>query len=514
MKRFILCVFLIFISVSLLTASKGEEKQTTGIKVVVDPRVELFSTICRLAGYHEYNYNQLPVYVNDVEAYFKPYVDHEAVKYARLLKSFNSMGYNAPMGLAVHVSDAVSLKEIIPLDPLPEEMDDRWTPKTAREFLKKARQFVKDTKFQTFIEKHKEIYDLSVSRMENLLQDYKVVEWFNSYFGKKSASTFTVILGMQNGGPSYGPRIRLKDGTDKVYAIIGLWLKDEKGFPKFEKGFLGTVIHEFCHSFANPLVDKYASELEESGKKIFPHVAEEMKSMAYGTWQTMMYESLVRACTSRYYHAVEGVDKAKKIVRSEIENNFLWMEGLTGVLSDYEAQRDKYPTLDAYFPVIIDFFNKYAPGMEKAIAKRKEEKRVKMEALKAKAPKIVAMVPENGAQDVDPGLKEIKITFDRPMMDKAWAVMQLGSSEHHIKTVGDVFYDSTRTVFTIPVELKPDWNYKFGLNHEKYLAFMDENKNPLMPVVYTFKTRKKEKEFTCSESFQEIMYNRAFITFL
>ena len=47
------------------------------------------------------------------------------------------------------------------------------------------------------------------------------------------------------------------------------------------------------------------------------------------------------------------------------------------------------------------------------------------------------------------------------------------------KLNGEVFYDSTRTVFTIPVELEPNTDYTVGLNAVNALAFQDEKGNPL-----------------------------------
>ena len=57
------------------------------------------------------------------------------------------------------------------------------------------------------------------------------------------------------------------------------------------------------------------------------------------------------------------------------------------------------------------------------------------------------------------------------------------------KIKGDVSYDETRTVFTIPVQLEPDTEYTVGLNSENALAFQDEEGNPLMPTTFRFTTR-------------------------
>ena len=56
---------------------------------------------------------------------------------------------------------------------------------------------------------------------------------------------------------------------------------------------------------------------------------------------------------------------------------------------------------------------------------------------------------------------------------------------------GEVSYDETRTVFTIPVQLEPDTAYTVGLNSENALAFQDEDGNPLVPTTFRFRTRRR-----------------------
>jgi len=84
-----------------------------------------------------------------------------------------------------------------------------------------------------------------------------------------------------------------------------------------------------------------------------------MERMAYGNWQTMMRESLVRACVVRYLTKIDGENAAKKQIESEIRNGFFWMQELSDLLIQYEQQRDKYPTLEAFFPKVVDFYNNY-----------------------------------------------------------------------------------------------------------------------------------------------------------
>jgi hypothetical protein len=332
--------------------------------VQVDPRVELMSLIFRLAGNPEYNQNRLTSYIRDVEKHFRKNENHEVVQLARHLRKTRGVSFDAVMSLAVHVKDVDSMQERVPLEPAPKSWDIRWTVEDTRKFQEAARRFVKDTDFKTFIQEHDVLYGTAESRMEKILEDYGVVNWFDSFFGTKSDASFTVFLGMMNRGACYGPRVVFPDGGEELYCVLGVWLKDRRGLPRFDKSVLPTVVHEFCHSYVNPLVNKHAGDLEKAGQRIFPSVADAMRRQAYPGWKTMMYESLVRACVVRYRLANEGETAAEQQIVRENTNMFFWMRGLSSLLGEYEVHRGKYPNLDSFFPEIVKFFDNYAASIQ------------------------------------------------------------------------------------------------------------------------------------------------------
>jgi hypothetical protein len=90
---------------------------------------------------------------------------------------------------------------------------------------------------------------------------------------------------------------------------------------------------------------------------------------------------------------------------------------------------------------------------------------------------------------VDPNLKGVKITFDRPMLDGAWSVV--GGGPHFPQVDGSVSYDTARKIFTIPVKLKANWSYEFWLNSDQYKSFQSQDRIPLEPVHVTFSTGDK-----------------------
>jgi hypothetical protein len=238
---------------------------------------------------------------------------------------------------------------------------------------------------------------------------------------------------------------------------------------------LDTVVHEFCHSYANPVIARHQAELSASGEALYALVAARMRSQAYGSAHTMLCESLVRASTVRYVRQYEGEEAARRAIQAQKQKGFLWMQEMSDLLGQYEAHRDQYPTLEDFSPRLVAFFAESAKNFPKAQTE-----------LAGKRPKVVSMIPTNGAQDVDPGLTAIQVVFDRPMADKSWSLV--GGGPHCPKTGKDAHYDAQRKIWTAPVDLKPDWSYDFMLNSETYNAFRSEQGVPLEPVSVSFKT--------------------------
>lgn len=448
------------------------------LQVAVDPRVELMSVIFRLAGNREYNIGKVDSYTGDVEKQFGKFHDDEAVNIARKLRESHGVSFDAVAGMAVHLDNTSDLHPRLPLQPWPEALDRRWTAPDVTNFLAAARRFVKDSSFQDFVDQHRQLYETTAKRLEKLIDEKAHIEWFDSYFGERSKARFTVVPGLLNGGSCYGPHFRSADGEEELYCILGVWKTDSEGLPEFPAEGLPTVIHEFCHSYANPLVEEHLSELLPSGDALFGHVEKRMRAQAYAGGQTLLCESLVRACVIRYVLKYEGEAAAQRAVNAEISNGFLWMPELSKLLGDYESNRDKYPKLGDFALRLTTFFAETAKNLPTEYDRQQT-------ALNAKRPKIVSTIPANGSQDVDPALSKIEVVFDRPMADKSWALV--GGGPHCPKTVNP-HYDPTLKIWTAQVELKPDWTYEFMLNSETYHAFRSADGTPLEPVSVGFKT--------------------------
>ena len=467
------------------------------VTVRIDPRVELLSIIFRLAGNPEYQQGRVESYVEDVERHFGRFRDHPAVQCAAELRRTRGVSYDACMSMAVHLSDAYAPQAKVPFDPLPADLDSRWGVEGAGRFLEQAGRFVDETSFRQFIQEHRPLYELAESRMQDVLDKHAHLEWFDDFFGQRTEAVFKFMLAPLNGGSNYGTRCRTADGRQELYCILGVWKTDAEGMPLFEPEMLGTVVHEFCHSYTNPVIDRHADELEAAGNKLFPHVEQAMRRQAYGQWKTMMYESLVRACVVRYTHTHLGPEAARRAIDSEKARQFLWIGELSELLGEYEVQRDKYADLDAYFPRIVEFFNssadqfaerqrQQAPGWAAGLPEF-GRKLFQQSVADAARPQVVSISPANGATDVNPGLKNIRVVFDRPMAGESWSLV--GGGQEFPELVGQPRYDTARTAWTVSVKLKPNWSYRFMLNSDRFQGFRSQDGVPLPPVVVAFRTR-------------------------
>ena len=456
-----------------LTGAAQETKPAHRLQARVNSRVELLSLIFRLAGNPEYNQpNAKSPYADEIDAHFGKFRDHAVIRLARELREQHGVSYDAVMSLAVHLEDTRSLKTKLPLEPRPPRLDERWPPEQTGQFLELARGFVQETGFNEFFEQHRQQYDTAAARLTRKLGERDYVAWFDRFFGARPRARFGVILSLLNGPCNYGTGVRYPDGREDIIPIIGAGKFDGDGVPVFGDADVSTIAHEFCHSYTNPCVDQHAEELRPAAERIFQHCERAMRDQAYGNWKTMMYESLVRVCVVRYMQATAGEKAAGDEVRENEQRGFRWIGKLAELLGEYETQRARYATFDAFMPRVVEFFNDYAKEYEESAAR---------------APKVVRMIPPNGATDVDPGRTEIKVFFDRPMTDKSWSVV--GGGPHYPESAGDVSYDAEHKVFTMPVHLKPGWSYQFWLNRGKFNSFRSADGVELESVEVNFRTR-------------------------
>ena len=282
-----------------------------------------------LAGAGEYNQGRVPSYEKDVDRWFRPFRDHPAVRRARVLWDSAGIGFSDPMEFALHLTNAHDLGEIVPVDSPDQQPEWAWRPADARAFLSDLRAFARDAQTDQFLRSHEKLYAIAATRLRRLVDSAGDPAWFGRFFGHSTVKPFALVPALLNGGGNYGPRIRTPDGGEEFYAVVGVYLTDRDGLPSFDDRELPNIVHEFSHSFVNPIVVRHLDLFEGAGPQLFAADSQRMKDQSYDTWPTVIDESLVRATVVRYRLSHEGREAAEAEITDQKARGFLWIRELS-----------------------------------------------------------------------------------------------------------------------------------------------------------------------------------------
>ncbi len=322
----------------------------------IDERVELMSILSRIADYEEYSDSTYIDYVTQIEDYFGTFTDSKAVLTLRSLRDSTNLAYDGIMKMAVNLD--IRKNELQPIENI-SDLDDRWPSEVAERFYKELNDFYKSSQFHKWFSSNNDMYRDILSKANEIAEVNK--SWFNDFFGYKNPQKFRLVLGLGNGYGNYGPSSTNNDNTT-IYAIIGIGDVDETGVPMFYKDeILPTVIHEFLHSYINPFTRLNGPKLIPSGEVIYKATTTEMNKLAYGDGETVINESLVRACVIHYM--IDNGTSKDEVVFEKIYNKkigFYWIDELTNSLSSYKLNRTNYSTFSDYTSNVAKFFETIA----------------------------------------------------------------------------------------------------------------------------------------------------------
>jgi uncharacterized protein DUF4932 len=472
--------------------------QSMAPRIGVDRRIELTVILFKLAGASEFNQNNFVEYQADIERYFGPFRGHEAVALARALHDHGTT-FSAVMGIPIRLSDPPELRERVPFDST-----GGWPgpPADIQRFVEAARRFAVATRAEEFFAAHRVLYDSVNVRLRRPIDSLADLQWLSAFFGVPPDRDFVVVPMLANSETSFSSCMQPPNARLECYSILGHHRTDAAGFPMYDAGFVGTLVHEAGHAYVNPLANARRSDFERSAPRVQAQVADAMAAQAYGSWTSMVNESLLHAVEARYALAHQGPDALPRFFADQRKQSWFWVEELYNVYGEYEANRRTYPTFAAFMARVIAYFDSL-PERVPAMVQRYDAQR----------PKVASLSIDNGSQSVDPGLHEIVVRFDRPVREDGWSIVPsfghstpTKESQARVPTItwkswgtGNAPHtpfkqgtglDSTGTTFRFGVELQPGREYEFQLNTPHGYGFKNADDGvPLAPYRITFKTK-------------------------
>ena len=442
MRKIILAILIAF------TWQVSAQEKALIEKPIVDERIELIGIVFRLAGNSEYNHDFMELYANRIDAHFAPYKNHELILFAKILRNEKGISYDAPMSLAISLDDN--------LNPLTEIDLARWDKEDALAFLRLLKSFYVDARCEVFFNQNKELYQKIIDSFSSVYQDFDL-NWYSTFYGNEPAEKFKIVIAPVNGGNCYGPSFIDANERKEVYAIMGVWDLDSVGIPVFAiDDYLPIIIHEFNHSFVNPLLEKNEPLFKNGGEKIYEAMQYEMSvQQAYGNWETVLNEALVRASVIKYYkdHKAEQ-SVIDNLVQMEMNNGFIWIKELIKELDNYEKDRNEYPNLEAYMPQLAKAYHVYAEQVEKFDMQR---------------PRVTSIDEfENGNVNVSTAIKTITIHFDKALAGMGYSVFYGEKGKEAFPKHNNIQYINDNKAIQLEVELEADKEYQFVLTGKNF----------------------------------------------
>jgi hypothetical protein len=263
------------------------------------------------------------------------------------------------------------------------------------------------------------------------------------------------------------------DGKEDLYSII-ICAINSLNNPFFGDWALNLVIHEFCHSFCNPLIIDNYDKMKKKADEFYKIKQDVLSKQAYGNSQTMLHEILVRASVIKYM-ADHYPTNPEKYFSNEKNKGFIWIEELYNSLLNYEQNRVKYPTLKSYMPEIVKVQNKLDP---KKMVKEQEKLMPVMSIANIK----------NNAQDVDATTTQIIVQFNKKMNTKAnGSTYGIKGKEYFPEIIWQKWNEETKTEWILEVKLEQNKEYSIAFPAQWF--FSEDGVNAKNTVYLDFKTK-------------------------
>lgn len=347
---------LIAFLLTITTFHHLQAQNDIAVTVKIDPRFEALSIFYFLAIKDSLDAPDQPtpsVYYKAVKQHFAPFKEHPALMWYRNLSIWD--GYNLP-SLGFFLSDTPSLKQV--MKPEYSYVKDSTTLPL---LLDQVNLFYKDSRAGEFIKQQKSLYEKVATDGKAAIVGSGILRDVQAFYGNHTVKRVMIFPDLLNNlGNNAIPFHQGKYKDDCVIRIgyindSSAHLTDDS-MVRFNPP-LNVIAHECSHVFLKDFLQRYHARLF-AVRQIF---LESTKGEKFEDkeWENEVEELLVRACVARILAARNGA-AAGEWESTGQGRRYKQMIGLYDLLGKYSRERDKYQSLSAFYPQIVDWFEKVA----------------------------------------------------------------------------------------------------------------------------------------------------------
>ena len=346
--KFLSLILILCLNQGLVKAIQPVERTVGKLRISIDPRMELLSTVQLLSNYPMIN-RDTP-YSKDILNYFKSFSSQEAVVMTDGVLWEHAFVFDAPVTFMMHLSQPPGLEIQYPIS------DGLLLKRSGgidnlEQYRKSIKQFAEISDFKTFWDGKQSFYNQILDITISEIPEIDLVKTLEDYFNETKENYNVVIAPAFIGG--YGIEVPDADGNKNVYACLSATLMKDNIPYLSTNSLIGYVWHEFGHPFVNPLSDQYADKISAS-EGLFEPIKDMMSRQAYSQWLICVNEHIVRAIGVRLRELHFDSQIVKTRLEFELNNHFIYIEPFIEKLREFEKQRDeKNITFSEFYPELL-----------------------------------------------------------------------------------------------------------------------------------------------------------------
>jgi len=230
--------------------------------------------------------------------------------------------------------------------------DDGYT-RLAR-YLEYAAAFTLDAEVPEFLRLQGEAYRAAVSELEEALGNGDWLDPMEAWFGTAHRSYLVVASLLLPAGFAFGFSLGTPEGAFAFHVAAPFLLPDGSVSFADPDQARSSAEREMIRAFVKPVLSHgggAARQFDTAFDRSRPHWAR----LGYDRPGQCLEDHLVHAIQARLMVRRGEADAAAGLVSWDAENGFAYAKAITEGLEDYELHRAEFPTLDAFFPHLMDY---------------------------------------------------------------------------------------------------------------------------------------------------------------
>ncbi len=315
------------------------------VNLCVNPALECLGVIFIVSNFGLNKPRTNQKYVQLVCEHFSEFENHELITLFKQLTQNNAFKYDAPLELMLNIFyNKKPSKELMQRSNL--------NLKEFNKLKQLVNTFVVDTNFNNFFESNKSYYIKNLNQFKTDMLKFSPSKYLFDFLGLSSKKlNIALMFGITTS--NYGITV-----NKNLYCCARPYKEtrfDDDVDYAYNLPYTTTLIlHEFAHSFINPITDKYKNVIKQIDEAKFKKAFD---CNSYGTHkETVINESVIRAIECRFVE--DNFDKTEydEIKQDYLNDGFTYIPKLEELYNTYLTQRNRFKNIKKFYPQIIDLF--------------------------------------------------------------------------------------------------------------------------------------------------------------